>query len=130
MEKQKCCSQEFVCVEIFSNFFCHFCPRLVCFSQRTFGSHHSLFCESGGEVASLSHVKHSSWLIESKRLMQTSTLSSCQAANHPRFPCSLSPCILRSISVNTFSVIRSDHTQWRDLSRFHCVIMYVLQHCW
>lgn len=90
MKRQKCCSQEFVCVEIFLSFFFRLCPRLVCFSQRTFGSHHSVFCESGGEIASLSRVKHSSWLIESKRLMQASTLCSCQAANHSFFPCSLS----------------------------------------
>ncbi len=125
---RKSCSQEFVCVENFLSFFFRLCPRLVCFSQKTFGSHRSLFCESRGEIASLSRVKHSSWLKESKRLMQASTLCSCQAANHSFFPCSLSQCILKAISVNTLSTLRSHLTWWLDFSHFHCV-MYVLQHC-
>lgn len=62
----------------------NFCPRLVCFSQRTFGSHYSLFCQSRGNVASPSHVKPLSWLIETERFMQASTCS-CQAAlYHPQ----------------------------------------------
>lgn len=84
-QKWKCCSPRIcLCRNFLSFLIFHFCPRLVCFSQRTFGSHHSLFCQSRGNVASPSHVKPLSWLIETERLMQASTRS-CQAAlYHPQ----------------------------------------------
>ncbi len=83
----------------------------------------------------MSHVKHSSWLIESERLMQASTLCLCQAANHSGSHCSLSQCILKSISVNTQLSTLSSHIRsprWHGgltFPHFQCVIMCVLQHC-
>lgn len=89
--------------------FFKFCPRLFLFLTEEIWISSLTICESRGKIASPSHVKHSSWLIESERLMQASTLHSCQAANHSCFPCSLSQCILKYISVNTqLSALRSD----------------------
>lgn len=93
-------------------------------------------CASRRKIASQSHAKHSSWLIESQRLIHASTFSSCQATNHCRFHCSLSQCIFRFISVNTQlsdlrSNLRLDAVAWPfSFSLCHHVCFTALLAVW
>lgn len=79
-------------------------PRRVYFSHRIFGFQHSLFCQSGGNIASPSHVNHLSGSIKAERLVQNRRNSYAR-----RLFSTLNP-----ISVNTLNL------RTQIVSRFGC----------